>query len=352
MMNADSILNQTFVEHEWLAPDSELAKAELYRHLRARHHRRVRASLAVVSAAVAAAAVTLGAVQLGAVKPDRPDAGAVGSASAPVVPHKAPPAPRLVPMPNTLTLGAGWLPGGTTEVRNGNDDGSQYRGFMINGGGDPNREDWPSSYLQIAEEPEGLDRGFDADPRDLRINGKPALEFLGDKQYTLLVQLAPGRRLEVSVRDNASAEELATIGRRVAENVRWDRRDPIRSSFGLTYLPAGNHVRGVDRDVSLVGQGTTLYLDEPKAPSPHGFAEPNFQVAEADADGHATHVIIPREATVGRPVQGHRTKVAQNGIGAVLWVEGLLGKKSILISGGPGTLPELYKIAAGIRPTI
>jgi hypothetical protein len=350
MMNADSILNQTFVEHEWLAPDSERAQAELHRHLRTRHRRRVRGSLAVLTAAAAAAAVTLGAAQLGAFNPDRPDAGGVGSASAPAVPRTAPPAPQLVPMPTTLTISAGWLPGGTTEVTEVNDDGAQYRRFLINGGG-PNRVDWPSSYVGIAERPGGLDRGFDAGARDLRINGKPAVEFSVDTRYVLLVQVAPGRVLEVAVLDNVSAEQRDAIGRRVAENVRLDRRDRIRSSFGLTYVPAGNHVRGVERDVSLVGSGTTLYLDEPKAPSPHGFAEPNFQVAEADAAGTSTHTTMRSDAAAGRPVQGHRTKVAQNESGAMLWVEGLLGKKSILISGGPRTLPELYKIAAGIRPT-
>ncbi len=350
-MNTDSILNQTFVEHEWLAPDSERAQAELYRHLRTRHRRRVRGSLAMVTAAAAAVTGTVGAAQLGAFSPNRPDTGAVGSAGAPGVPRNtAPPAPQLIPMPDTLTLRAGWLPGGTTEVTNVNDDGVQYRRFLINGGG-PHREDWPSSYVLIAEDHGGLDRGFDADPRDLRINGKPALEFRGDKRYVLLVQLAPGRRLEVVVGDDASAEQLATIGRRVAENVRFDRRDRIRSSFGLTYVPAGNHVRGIERDTSPVGYGTTLYLDEPKAPSPHGFAEPNFQVAETDAKGHASHADLPPEAAAGRPVQGHRTRVAQNEMGAILWVDGLLGSRSIIISGGPGTLPELYKIAAGVRPT-
>jgi hypothetical protein len=349
-MNADSILSQTFVEHEWLAPDSEQARAGLDRRLRTRHRRRVRGSLAVAAAAATAVTITVGAAQLGAANPDRPDAGAVGSASAPGVPRKTAPAARLAPMPNTLTLRAGWLPGGTTEVRNVNDDGTQYRDFLINDGGDPNQVDWPTRYVQIAEVPEGLDRGFDADPRDLRINGKPALEFLGDKKYTLLVQLAPGRRLQVSVRDNASAEALATIGHRIAESVRWDRRDPIRSSFGLTYIPAGNTVRGVERDVSGIGYGTTLYLDEPKAPG-HGFAEPNFQVAEADAKGRATHTDLPPGAAAGRPVQGHRTRVAQNESGTILWVDGLLGKESILISGGPRTLAELYKIAEGVRPT-
>jgi hypothetical protein len=336
MMQSDSILHQTFVEHEWLVPDTEHAQAAFYRHLRARRRRRTRQSLAAVVAAVAAGAVTVGVTQLAGSAPGRAtgDPGTVAGVAAPGTPRADPRAAVQVGLPTTLTLGAGWLPGATTEVVDGNGFGAQKRGFLMNGGG-------PHSYVLITAEPGGLTSPYGGTPHDRRISGKPAREFLQAGVYYVAVQVAPGRILSVYVGDDAGAEELAVIGRRVAENLRLDRHDTIRLRFGLTYVPAGTGVRGFERDT--VASSTELRIGTERTRTA---VEAPYTVMEAaGADGGS----LPAGAKSGRTVQGHPTRYASSGDTAYLWVDGYLGDSSVLLTGRVGSRTELYKIADGLR---
>jgi heat shock protein HslJ len=81
MMHADSILHQTFVEHEWLAPDTDQAQAAFYQHLRARRRRTAQRQLAVLATAVAAGALSVGATQLSGSAPDRTPGDSSAAAS-------------------------------------------------------------------------------------------------------------------------------------------------------------------------------------------------------------------------------------------------------------------------------
>ncbi|MEN3362177.1 MAG: hypothetical protein V7637_6159 [Mycobacteriales bacterium] len=335
-MRADHTLHQTFVEHEHLAPDTEQARTAFYLHLRQRRRRRTHQSLAALTAAVAAAAVTVAGIQVRGAPPaaDRATAGR-GTPTAQGTtrpPHPRPPGP--LPLPTTLTLGAGWLPGATTEVVDANGFGRQQRGFLLKGGG-------PHSYVLITAEPGGLTSPYGGAPHDLLINGKQAREYRQTGVYYIAVRVAPGRILSVYVGDNAGAEQLAVIGRRVAENLRLDRHDTVTLPFALTYLPAGTGARGFERDT--VAGNTTLRIGPPGLRQD---IDAPFTVMEAVTGDDA---ILPPSPKHGRPIQGHPTRYASTSDTTYLWVDGFLGQHSVLITGRPGTLAELYKIADGLR---
>jgi hypothetical protein len=336
MMHADSVLHQTFVEHEWLVPDSGQAQAAFYQHLRTRRRRTRQRSLAALTTAVAAGAVTVGATQLTGPAPDRTPGH---SSTAPSVAAGQPGSPRTpgpVSLPTTLTIGAGWLPGATTEVVDSNGFGKQQRGFLMNGGG-------PHSYVLITAEPGGLTPVYGGTPHDLLINGKAAREFRQARRYYIAVQVAPGRIVSVYVGDEASAEELAGIGRRVAENLQLDRHDTISLPFRPTYVPAGTTVRGFERDTTA--GNTTLWIGTERA---RRDIDASFSVMEKVA-GSDSGEGLPASPKSGRKVQGHPTRFASTSDMTYLWVDGFLGQNSVEITGRPGTLAELYKIADGLR---
>jgi hypothetical protein len=212
--------------------------------------------------------------------------------------------------------------------------GKQQRGFLMNGGG-------PHSYVLITAEPGGLTPVYGGTPHDLVINGKPAREFRQAGPYYIAVQVAPGRILSVYVNDEASAEELAGIGRRVAENLRLDRHDTVRLPFGLTYVPAGTSVRSFERDTTA--STTILRIGTERARSE---ADAPFTVEE-EVGGSESN--LPVNAKSGRTVQGHPTTFANASDTTYLWVDGFLGQHSIMLTGRPGTIAELYKIADGLR---
>jgi hypothetical protein len=58
---------------------------------------------------------------------------------------------------------------------------------------------------------------------------------------------------------------------------------------------------------------------------------------------------LPTSAKSGRRVQGHPTRYASISDTTYLWVDGLLGQHSVVLTGRLGTLTELYKIADGLR---
>jgi len=343
-------LRDTFLAHEHLAPNADLALEAIEHRIRTR--RRSRA--AVTGAVVAVAGIVAGAsVVAGGTHRSTPAPTHIPVAKQPT----APPTRAALPAPAHLTIAAGWLPAGTMhEVIASNGFGSQMRGYDVSTGA-------TSTYVLISAEPgtalpTSYKRGT---PRDVRIGGHLVREWSVDDWYHAAFVRPGGGVATIEIEGGAnqgkgadgSAAELAAVGQHVLTAMRFDRHDPIKADFAIGYLPPGLAVRSVTRDKS---SGTSYILAPPTAKVSDTM--PDYTTVSELPETHAqlaqgasrSHKKPGQPLTPGRPVKGHVTYLSSDTTPTSLWVDSVRPGVSIQITGGPGatTANDLYRIADGL----
>ena len=155
----------------------------------------------------------------------------------------------------------------------------------------------------------------------------------------------PGNQVaEVTVNPSGGPPaDLAAARRRVAASLRFDRPEPVRPAYRLTFVPkglvAGHRPAGRDRgDPVGAGPGGRAAAGgvggRGRGPPPGRPPDP------ARADGRRA------------PVQGRPTHlVRQGGDQVALYVDRLVGRNSLTLNVTGGLVPEaeLYRIADGVR---
>jgi hypothetical protein len=332
-MNPDQILSRTFAAHADLAPDADRTLAGVLDRV---NRPRVR-----LAPTVAVAAATVAVVGGAAVVLDRP-------APTPTAPATAP-APTPTPvLSRAVVRGAGWLPAGRVRsVLAAVDFDTQLRGYQVTPAGGP------AVYVLVTTAPgtalpTGNKRGR---PVDLTVGGRPAREWAVRDWYTVAVRQADDTvaTVNLSVDTDAGhvdAAALAATGRRVAAALPEGAPEPIRTSYGLTALPAGTTVRST----TVSAGGDTRYVVAGRAATAQRPGPRSVEVAE-QPEVWADPIGKPREAAAqGEPVLGRPTYVTRTG---ALWVDGVRPGRSILLTplDRTTTLADLYRVARGVRWT-
>jgi hypothetical protein len=188
------------------------------------------------------------------------------------------------------------------------------------------------------------DEFLDPQPRELTLGARAAREWSGPDLYVVVLRVPGGRVAQVNVFDPGANRlaDLAAAGRRIATSLRLDRAEPVNPEFRPTYVPPGLVVRSVG-----VGsfEGTSWALTRPNA----DVAGPWVGLGLDKRTG--TDSTVGGSTVPGRPVRGHPTHVNTDGDQVSLWVDRLVHGKTLVVT-VPGKLvsvPELYKIADGIR---
>ncbi len=358
-MNIEEILVRTFAEHEGQAPDPESVLADVHARLARR-----RRTVPVLAAAVAAAAVV--AIAVGAsVLVGRPDAAPAPAATDPTpsatptgVNQTTPPDPTAGPDPlvkvplaqvalSTVAVDTTWLPPGVAKkTEAGLFYGRQSRAYNVtDSAGRITRIDFEVRSGSTLRPDDGIDRG---PARDLTLDGRAAREWRPEDVYIVAMRLPGNRVAQVDVMPlSGQTLDTATIGRRVATSLRFDRPEPINPGFRPTYVPRGLAVRAIGR-FDPTEDGVSWALASPDAP-PEG---PSVGI---DVDSRpGTSPTLPQPVVSGRPVHGHPTHVVTEGSGQVaLYVDRFVSGKSLTITVTNNLVPltEVYKIADGIRLT-
>lgn len=335
-------LRDTFVAHEHLTPDADLALEAIQHRIRTRHRSRV----AVTSAVVAVAGVVAGASLVVGGTHGRGPAH-TSAAQQPSVP----PARTALPAPDHVTIAAGWLPAGPVHAGViGNGFGQQYRSYNVT-----TEAGWV--YVLLETEPgtalpTSVPHKNPGTPHDVRLGGHTVREWSGNEPpswYHAAFVLPGGRVATVGIDGgDGSAATLVAIGRHVLTTMRFDRHDPIRTGYQVGYLPPGVVVKSVSMDDT---NNTYYVLAPPSATS--NDAIPSYGTSEARTiptppAGAPAKPNLP--AQPGRPVQGHPTRTSAGSNPTSLWIDGVRPGVSIQVHRGPGvtTVEQLYRIADGL----
>jgi len=351
-------LRDTFVAHEHLAPDADLALEGIQTRIRTRRRSRIAVSGAVVAVAgvVAGAAVLLGT---------RVDHNATGAGQS----------------PDLVSIAAGWLPANARLDRTTNEFGYQTRVYVTP------QDTSPIRSISIGLHPgDALPwDGTDQPSRDLTVGGHPASESIVEQLYMLAMRLTDHQIATVEIGTSGSSADPAMrdTAIRVLTSMRFDRHDPVGSQFTLTYVPNGLTVRGLDRCYNVdpgttCGSTSTTTLAPPSAVGPQvrGSLGKASDIVTGGSTVPARPTQSSRSATVsasitpwrsmqkswsqspfttepGRPVDGHRTWVVTSPGQTALWIDNLRPGTSIVVDSGPGltSLDEMYRVADGLHWT-
>lgn len=344
-MEIEKLIRETFTEHEHVAPDSDEVLAAAQRRIDSR--RAVSRPLAVAAGVVA---LTLAAVTVVALNRSGDDntqaadpAGKVTTAESASAAPSAPGMPELT-MPFTL----GWLPPGEAD----------YLARRINTGGSAEEPDKPvygGEYMLYVRNGDTTvmvdvqefkmvsvdDAAFKSGPgKPVTINGKRGIEsahYDGPGGYELYLQHPEEGAMYINIGPEnggtADPETLASYGRQVAEHIEFPGTTTVTPSFGLGDLPSEMRMCSFGIDKPFEGTLPTT----------------SYSVGTCDAVDTSINLATsgdPR-GDAGKPVQGHKTRIIDEGGYLSLWILGAVGDKSVLVA---GRVPEvtLYAIADGL----
>jgi hypothetical protein len=347
-MNTETLLVETFTEHEYLAPDAEQVLAGVHAQVGAR--RTFARPLSIAASVVLVAGAAVGVVVIGnhggATAGHQP---AAGSPKPHVAPHVAP-APTHDVQPLTMPFDLGWLPDGTAHyvarrINIGAAAGSQTPAFdgeymLTVGPLDIDVQQMPGDLGGVQFK---CGSGV-----DVTVAGRPGVadgNSDGPCGYEVYFDDAAGGVMYVNVSAHPGADvagsELASVGRRVAANVRFPGSATVQPAFGVGYVPAGLRVRAFD-----VEDGSGMPTANGAADSqtiynigPEGSMEPWIDLGSGGLPAPA--------GTPGRAVQGHPTRYTdENGYLSLYVLDAVHGQPVRVAGRQP--LDELYRIADGL----
>ena len=349
-MNIDTLLRDTFTAHEDLAPDAEDVFAAVQQRV-AHQHGGLKRPLAVAAGVAVIVAVVGGAAALSRHAEKQPAFKAAASETATPPPRESP--ARIAPL--TMPYDLGWLPpGSVTYVARRINIGAvsrtspplfdgEYMLIVTTASGDID--------VDVQQFPGDLSgSGFKSGPgTPITIGGRDGIESTnagGPGGYEVYFQDADGGLMYVNVAahhgDTVPADQLSTIGRRVADNVRFPGTSTVEPSFGIGYVPAGATVRAFDVD--------KLPADAPMADGTSGSIT-SYDLGTTTTQASVAYVSTVGNAmpsgTPGRDVQGHATRYRDDSGYRSVYVLDAVDGQHVMISGSQ-PLSELYKIADGL----
>ena len=335
-MDLENLIKDTFTAHEHIAPDAD----EVLAATRGRLDRKRTVLTRPLAVAAGVVLLVLAAVTVVAVnRPEQqtPVAGAGG--------HTEPPVKGTVEklaMPFSL----GWLPPGAVDY--------QARRINIGTTDDPTKPVYGGEYMldvkaggQVllvdVQEMSTMsldDVTFKSGPGlAVTIGGRAGVESSragGPGGYELYLTRPHGGTMYVNVApepgSTASAQQLTSTGRRVAENLQFPGKTEVAPAFGLGVLPAGLHrcAFEVSRgDPGTGGPGASYSLGDCTA-------MPTIEVFSADSE-----MVL---GDPGRPVQGHATRLHEDHGHHTVWILDAVHGAPIAVSGVVAPA-DLYAIA-------
>lgn len=340
-------LRDTFIAHEYLAPDADLALEAIEHRIDARRRNRL-----AVGGVVAAVAAVIAGVAFVAGSPHR-SGTQPGSGIPPAYPAIAPGAVTA-----TATIAPGWLPPGKVTrqavfIHVGTEN-LIYKVAPTHGS---------AVFVNIGRFPESIlprpDPAKRAAGTDTQFNGRPAREWssAGNYEFAFLLPGHGWASVNVTPDGRSTAAQLRQIGRHVAATMRFDRHDkvPTTPQVALHHVPAGLAVRFLETQND---DDARIALARPTADTPASDVERWLNITVTRSSSTFTpgtdsgHITTSR----GRLVNGHQTWLQRARPGATIPdmsvtlqipnVDGYL----LTISGGQTvrSVDELYRIADGI----
>lgn len=346
-MEIEKLIKETFTEHEYVAPDSDEVLAAARRRID--NKRTMSRPLAVAAGVVA---LTLAAVTV--ITLNRAGDGNTQAAAPAEQVRTDGAAPAKSGIADlTMPFNLGWLPPGKAD----------YMVHRINTGGSAEEPDKPVYGGEYMLNVKNGDTTVDIDVQEFKmvsvdeaafksgpgkpvtINGKRGIESAnndGPGGYELYLQHPEGEGsmyINVSPEsDGTDPETLASYGRQIAEHIEFPGTTTVTPLFGLGALPSGMRMCTFDVAKSPIG--------DPKAGS-----DPNMSYSVGTCDSVDTSINLttfddPR-GVAGKPVQGHETRIIDEGGYRSLSILGAVGKRPVLVA---GKVPEstLYAIAEGL----
>jgi hypothetical protein len=347
-MEIEKLIKDTFAEHEYVAPDSDEVLAATRQRIDRR--RAVSRPLAVAAGVVA---LTLAAVTVVALNRSGDDNTQAAAPKAPIATTSAAPAEPGMPeltMPFTL----GWVPPGKADhmvqrINTGVSDedlekplyGGEYMFHVKNG--DTTVMVDVQEFKMVSVD----DATFKSGPgKSVTINGKRGIESAnndGPGGYELYLEHPEVGAMYINIGPEnggtADPETLASYGRQVAEHIEFPGTTTVTPQFGLGELPSGMRMCSFEVQAAA--------LDISKGP-----LEPRtgYTIGACDSVRSAinlgTYSDRP-EGDAGKPVQGHKTRILDEGGYRSLWILGAVGNEAVLIS-GKAPAAQLYAIADGL----
>jgi hypothetical protein len=340
-MDIENLIKDTFTAHEHDAPDSDQVLAAT--------RQRLDRGRAVVSRPLAAGAgvVLLVLATVAVVALNRPAHGnqvATGTSqtSGPAA-VKTPAEAAIAGL--TMPYSLGWLPPGKAD----------YLARRINIGGsaaNPDKPVYGGEYLlTVTSGPQVLlvdvqemrmvpveQAAFKSGPgRPVTLGGRAGVESSysgGPGGYEVYLTHPDGGSLYVNVAaqpgSTASAQQLADVGRRVAETVAFPGTTTVAPAFGLGKLPDGLRMCTFDVEQGGPSGSRTSYAVGTCR------TRPPVQV-RLDESSQV-------RGTAGQPVQGHATRYLDENGYRTLWILKAVHDAPIAVA-GPSTQAELYAIA-------
>ena len=354
-MDLDQLIHDTFTAHEHLAPNEDEIMPAV--HTRIGQRRRLVAArpLAIAASVVAVAGVASSAVVLSArhagTDADQASHATSGmpAASSALASFSRRTATSVAPL--TMPFDVGWLPDGSVSylARRMNVGATSASAPPVFDGEYLLTVTAPGRVVDIdvQQMPGGLDGvHFKSGPgRPVTIGGRPGVESVnagGPGGYEVYFIDSAGALMYVNAwphegRTSPGAAELAAIGLRVAESVRFPGTAQVAPSFGVGYVPDGTRVSAFD--VGHAAGGTH------NATTSYEIGTSDSQDSVADV---GTNAIVRPGGTPGRQVQGHPTRYSDDHGWVTLYVLRAVNGDTVAISSRL-PLSEIYKIADGLR---
>ena len=346
-------IRDTFIAHEHLAPDADLAMDGIAHRIRTRRQSRIAIAGAVAAVVAVATVVPLG------LSGHRGSPTRTSAATRPPAPVSRPPALGA----DYLTIAAGWLPPGRVDPS-----------YFSNGSAGQEREyniattDGQHLTVSLAlrqdrdrdvtsNPPASTTTRITIDPRELTAGDLGcSLTFAMPYSTFASVQVGPnliGRPLpgpSLSASESASQKAyFASLCRRVAQQMQFDRHDPIGSDYRPTYAPRGTAVRDITRQ-----DGYGKNLSDYVLASTADFVDPHAVPVELNEMPFTWHQYTGGKKDSQPPlrlVHGHRVYSNSTSKHSVLFIDSIRPGVSILIEGsGVPRMPlqELFKVADGL----
>jgi hypothetical protein len=332
-MNIETLIKETFADHEHIAPDGDTVLAAARQRIDRRR--------AVLSRplAVAAGVVALTLVAVTVVALNRPGSPAAGKAEVAGPPSTGSAAPAIADLRMPFSLG--WLPpGSVTRIARRINIGSAtadsdkplYGGeYVLTVRSKGQAIDIDVQQLKMVTVDEAMFKSGPGQP--VTVNGQRGVESSnsgGAGGYELYVAQRGGGSMYVNVAGSpdstAPAQRLIDVGRRVAQNIRFPGKTTVTPAFGLRDLPSGMRICAFD--VESTGTGYDLGACS---------AMPTVHVG--------TNISSNSPGTPGRPVQGHATRYTNDGGYRMLRVLDAVDGAPVTVAGRVA-LSDLYAVAS------
>ena len=332
------LLRITFIDHEHLAPDADLALEAIQDRIRGR--RRSRAAIGGAVAAVVATVV--GALVVANSASDTAGAPAVRPAtSSHPAPSDWPPDPPEG-HPLSLDVGAGWLPAGAVESARILRKGEEHDIYtMPVGGGAATIKFGLKPMIGPMTYP-SPSAGFTVN-NHARVHGYPAAEKSSSTSYEAMFDVPHRLRVyaHVTLEQAMPTFSIAAIGRHIANSLVIDRNVPLPLEVRPRYM---THGLELSQSMWRPPHDTTLTYSVSDSTT-----TPTIQLATSTSSW-ASAQLPAGQTSAGWPVQGHPTHVTRfdKTRATQVWIEGV-GPGSATVVGVAGvSLAELYRVADGL----